>query len=238
MLDDTITATDLIDAIGAEYVRYVPAEQADNFSSVRGVYFDNTPNAIPNPVPVVIIPGTYTDGTGYNSAVNLANRAVIEEDYDDLLVALLEVTFALGGSEYSYRLDVIAELHNEDASTPAAGKVVVDMIRSLEDYPVLDEHRLSDIEAEIIERAWDDYLVSDTKRELPCDVRDHADYCDDDDVADALRDAVSEFEAYPSIEGESVYFGRYELKDIVPAWERRIKDLKDLDGNAFTPAQD
>ena len=99
MLDDTITATDLIDAIGAEHVRYVPAEQADNFSSVRGVYVQAKPDT--GMVPLVIIPGTYIDGTGDNSAVDLANRAVIEEDYADLSDALLEVTYALGGSEYS-----------------------------------------------------------------------------------------------------------------------------------------
>ena len=238
MLDDTITATDLIDAIGAEYVRYVPAEQADDFSAVRGVYFDNTPNAIPNPVPVVTIPHTYTDGTGYNESLNLANRAVIEEDYDDLSGALLEVTYALGGSEFAYRLDVIAELHNEYASAPAAGEVVVDMIRSLESYPVLDDDRMTAIEAEIIERAWDDYLVSDTKRELASAVRDHADYCDDDDVADALRASAEEVGMYPCVEYEGVYFEPSELTALVLAWESRIKELKDLDGNAFTPAQD
>ena len=156
MLDDTITATDLIDAIGAEYVRYVPAEQVDNFSAVRGVYLDNKPNVVPHPVPVVIIPHTYIDGTGSNESLSLANRAVIEEDYGDLSDALLEVTYALGGSEYSYRLDVIAELHTEHAIAPAAGEVVVDIIRAIETYPVLDEQRMSDIEAEIIECAWDD----------------------------------------------------------------------------------
>ena len=236
MLDDTITATDLIDAIGAEHVRYVPAELADNFSSVRSVYAQNKPDT--GMVPLVIIPGTYIDGTGYNESLNLANRAVIEEDYGDLSDALLEVTYSLGGSEYSYRLDVIAELHNEYASAPAAGEVVVDMIRSLEDYPVLDDDRMVTIEAEIVERAWDDYLVSDTKRELAQDVRDHADYCEDDNVADALRAAAEEVGAYPSVEGESAYFDSYDLKAIVPAWERRLKELKDLDGKAFTPTQD
>lgn len=236
MLDDTITATDLIDAIGAEYVRYVPAEQADNFSSVRGIDVQGKPDT--GMVPIAAIPYTYIDGTGSNESVNLANRATIEEDYDDLSDALLEVTYALGGSEYSYRLDVIAELHNEHASAPAAGEVVVDIIRAIETYPVLDEQRMSDIEAEIIERAWDDYLVSDTKRELSQDVRDHADYCDDDDVADALRAAAEEIGAYPYIEGEGVYFESHDMIALVLAWERRIKDLTDLDGNAFTPAQD
>lgn len=236
MLNDTITATDLIDAIGAVYVCYVPAEQADNFSSVRGIDVQDKPDT--GMVPIAVIPWTYIDGTGYNESVNIANRAVIEEDYADYSDALLEITYAYGGSKYAYRLDVIAELHNEYASAPAAGEVVVDMIRSLESYPVLDDDRMVTIEAEIIEDAFGNYLVSDTKRELSQDVRDHADYCDDDDVADALRAAVEEVGAYPSVEGESVYFGRYELKDIVIAWERRIKDLKDLDGNAFTPAQD
>ena len=236
MLDDTITATDLIDAIGAVHVCYVPAEQADDFSSVLSIDVQDKPDT--GMVPIAAIPHTYIDGTGYNEVLNLANRAVIEEDYGDLSDALLEITYAYGGSKYAYRLDVIAELHNEYASAPAAGEVVVDMIRSMESYPVLDEQRMDDIEAEIIERAWDDYLVSDTKRELPQDVRDHADYCDDDDVADALRAAWEEVGAYPCIEAEYVYFERHELSAIMLAWERRIKDLKDLDGNAFTPAQD
>lgn len=236
MLDDTITATDLIDAIGAEHVRYVPAEQADNFSSVRGVYVQDKPDT--GMVPLVIIPFTYVDGTGYNDSVNLTNRDAIEEDFADYSDALLEVTYAFGGSEYAYRLDVIAELHNEHETAPAAGENVVDIIRSLESSPVLDEQRMSDIEAEIIAEAWDDYLVSDTKRELASDVRDHADYCDDDDVADALRAAVEEVGTHPYIEGESVYFESHDMTALVLAWERRIKDLKDLDGNAFTPAQD
>lgn len=236
MLDDTITATDLIDAIGAECVHYVPAEQADNFSSVRRIDVQDKPDT--GMVPIAAIPYTYIDGTGSNDAMNLANRDTIEEDYGDLSAALLEVTYALGGSEFTYRLDVIAELHNEYASAPAAGEVVVDMLRALETYPVLDEQRMSDIEAEIIAEAWDDYLITDTKRELSQDVRDHADYCDDDDVSDALRAAAEEVGAYPRIESEGVYFEHHELSAIVLAWERRIKDLKDLDGNAFTSAQD
>lgn len=225
------TTTDLLDRIPTHMtVCFAPLEDGD--ASISSVYV--TDKAQSGYVPLLVIPHTYADNTGHNETVCLANRQWIEDNWvgEDTGDHLIEITYAFAGTEYALRMDTLPELGEVEAED------VVDAVVDLYEYPLFDDSYVSDVEHRLIEEAFTSYLVSDTKRELAADVRDHADYCDDDDVAAALRDAVEEVGAYPYVEGESVYFGSYELTDIVPAWERRIKELKDLDGNAFTPAQD
>ena len=92
-----------------------------------------------------------------------------------------------------------------------------DLMKSLEDYPVLDEQAMSEVEMEWEQEAWDNWLKSDLVHTLPDDIRDTIDGLDDAQADDILSAAYSEAmeqtNSYPVAEYSGIYVDIDRIKE-------------------------
>lgn len=86
-----------------------------------------------------------------------------------------------------------------------ADSIIADHIRSLDDYPSLDDDLCSEVETQWEDEAWSSWLKFDLVRALPDDLQDAAEGLDDGAAWDAYRAAMDAANEYPIAELSGVY---------------------------------
>lgn len=105
--------------------------------------------------PIVWVPHTGEPAYGYQDAASESNRDVLDEMSEQYPEHVH--TF---NNQYIFRVDEpepgVYELPNE----------LAEIVGGLEDYPVLDESRMSEIETRYEDEAWESWGADDWQREL------------------------------------------------------------------------
>lgn len=150
----------------------------------------------------------FTGGSDYSgSTSDKANHQWIVENYGHH-PALREVFGGYG----TYDVVFIASLLNEETRGE-----LEDLANDLEKYPVLDDDTLHQLEQEIIDEAWGDYLASDIKR----DAQGKLDHLPDH----IIRELAEQFEFWPEIEQYNAHiFNQDKLIDKLVQWTEQFVD--------------
>ncbi|MGH9890687.1 MAG: hypothetical protein ACREA0_01625 [bacterium] len=115
-------------------------------------------------------------------------------------------------------------------SDDAALVVAEELMNSLENYPVLDEEHLTNLEFKAEDEAWNNWacqaLVEAVKDE---DLKEWAEGLDDGILYDAYRYAMEECNEYPMHEDSGVYI---DTDAIAEKFEKHLRELweKEIDG--------
>ncbi len=81
-----------------------------------------------------------------------------------------------------------------------------ELIEGLEDdYPLIDDEVLSQIELELEEEAWGSWIRRDLLHNLPDSIQDFAEDIDDGVLYECYRQAMEKENEYPTFEGDGVY---------------------------------
>ena len=89
-----------------------------------------------------------------------------------------------------------------------------ELIEGLEsDYPLLDDEVHSQIESELEDEAWENWLRRDLVRETPETIRDFAEDVDNDILYECYRQAMEKENEYPIFEGDGAYVRIEEIQD-------------------------
>lgn len=122
---------------------------------------------------------------GYDDALSEANYKVLQENWEGH-PALID-----GGFSNCYSIGL-------QWNSPAPWDLI-ETVESLENYPVLDDELMSNIETEWANEHWDDYGILDARRELAKQMEfDESDLeLDFDELNDALRDDIRWSENHP-----------------------------------------
>lgn len=206
-------------------VSYAPMEDIENLGSVRNERVTDSRQG--GDTPVIIIPGTYTDGTGYNELSSVSNARVIHESYGNN-PWLVEVTYAFAGTEYALAPELVDADDSEDVRL---FEDALTAIKSLADYPVLDDSDWSDLEYETIEAAWGEYLADDVFRDLDVWTQERIKRLVDggsETLTEIVREAVVAAQVCPAMDGEYVYFEcTYSIPQITEALVKILGDKED-----------
>ena len=119
-------------------------------------------------VPELMSGGDYAN----SSTVEVSNHRVFLEEFKDL-EGVHEVWGGYGSFAVAIRVDVLE--NNEE---------IIDTLNGLENYPVINDEDLSNLENEKSEEAWNDWAESDMRRLL----RDSHDLLDEDFIEDYDRE--------------------------------------------------
>ena len=145
---------------------------------------------------IVIVP--YTSwGDYYGSTAERSNQAYLEKEWDWAYV----VRGDYGSRAIAVDLSSITTEQQDELD---------DVIRSLNDYPVLDDDLLSEVEMELEQEDWDSWIEKDIRREL-----DRIDFDNDDLTQEDMQQAARENNIY--WEAESAVGGHIDIDAIVEA---------------------
>lgn len=143
---------------------------------------------------------------GYVDALGEANYQTLQENWEGH-PALVD-----GGYSNCYSIGL-------QWNSPAPWDLI-ETIESLENYPVLDDELMSQIESDWADEAWDDYGILDARRELAKQLEideTEIDWDDQDfdELKDALRQDIRWSESHPCYHegsgGGTVFFEKIEI---------------------------
>jgi len=94
-------------------------------------------------------------------------------------------------------------------------KPLMDLIKRLDEYPCIDEHHLSHVEAEWELEAWDSWLRRDLTGCLDEDLYEacEEDKIPDEDLYELYREAMEKTNTYPVPENSGVYIDVERIRD-------------------------
>lgn len=181
-------------------------------------------------------PLTFGDYGGYGS-YGKANILTVMEEFEDSMVAtsfcdLAEIERAsmfvdpdflemfLGNSPPKL-IHVEGDWSSEAAYLLADDEMVKVIIEALEQYPSLDDDKVSEIELEWEDEAWEWWLKDELlEAAFPDpDERERVDELDEDVLWDAYRDAMEATNTYPEAELNGVHV---RVDDIAAAFRERV----------------
>jgi len=126
-------------------------------------------------------------------------------------------------------LDVYGDYSSRQVYLRADLEETPELMKSLEDYPCLDDERTSQVEMRWLDEAWSDWLKRDLIETLADD--DLEDYADDyDDLFSIFWQAMEDCNEYPIAEYSNVYVRIEEISErfkelIIEAREREAYKL-------------
>jgi hypothetical protein len=163
---------------------------------------------------------TFGDYGGFGSA-GLANIEVMIEDHKESIVCtnMQRLSDAAQSHLANYEQELINEItstkpevietHGDYSSRQVWIRKDVDKVEGytdrLENYPCLDEEKMSEIELDWEVEAWNDWLKSDLIRSLPDEIEELIDDMNDDKLFSLYRQAMEECNEYPTAEYSGVY---------------------------------
>jgi len=132
----------------------------------------------------------YASGSDYSGGtIERANYNVLVDEYGDLPGVV-----QLWGGHGTFSVAIVAsrELWRHDRA-----EELLEALEGLDNYPLLDEDELCEVEAEAEAEAWSDWIASDFARALPTQ---HGDDIEDDDLKALYRAACDAGNVYVEFE--------------------------------------
>lgn len=210
--------------IDTSYREYIVG---DNIS-----YGDMKPTTHPNWDETVYVEVPYTTGSDYSGGtVTRSNFLVLSEDdeYAGLREAGIIVEAYGGYSTYAIFVALNVPYDNEDDL-----EVLAELIRDVQDYIVINEDHMSELEMELENEAWDGWVEDDFQRalymEFESDIEvEHAlDSFVEDELWDIWTVAREDANEYPIFETGCLVY--YDINRIVGHVSRQlILDVYDQD---------
>lgn len=126
-------------------------------------WWEDRPGSTDVPTIVTLDPLTWGDYVG--STYSRSNARVVQREYTGLYESgILDTYYAGAGSEITY-IDVPALLDATDEEWEQVAELCDTLAHTEDEYPLIDEEDHSELEWELFEEAWDDYLRRDYSRE-------------------------------------------------------------------------